>query len=242
MLMKDDGPRIDSSPETDTELDHSAIVDSNFSVNSVGLAVDNNGQGNNNNNLTPKDKENNTPTTNTPTMPNNRKKKAPVKKRKARKAAPKPTNDTAAKDPSDDPPRKKIANPFEMEAATQLGCDSDGWEGPACGTDPTEVKLLDEEVVGKVGKGITEPVFVPIAEDALKKLTVNNIKKDLRIRNVGMPRSKKKASLLAHLKDALAQKVPVFPVDQITTTKGDDMADFAVGAEWKGLMPDVDVD
>ena len=121
-----------------------------------------------------------------------------------------------------------------MEDAFDHGYDSDGWAGPERGTDPKEVDALKEDEL--VSKTITEPVFISISDDALKKLTVSQIKHELMIRNVGLLRSKKKEALLGHLKDALAKNMPVFPPDQITTTKtGDYMADFAVGAEWKSL-------
>jgi len=107
-------------------------------------------------------------------------------KNKSKEAASKGDNGSSkSNDPAVDPPRKKITNPLDMEEAFYNGYDSDGWEGPTPGTDPKEVAALDKGEAGAADLAV--PTHVPISDDGLKKLTVDNIKHELEIRNVGLP-------------------------------------------------------
>jgi hypothetical protein len=174
------------------------------------------------------------------------KKRAPP----AAKAAPKRTKNNDGASGKADPPRKKSSlNAKQREAATNIGYDSDGWEGPNTGTDPAEAEAVLEEALGNkkpmaVVPVIAIPQHVPISKEGLNKLTIAELKEELRIRKVGLPRKKKKTDLQEHLMQALQKKMPVYPEEMLDTDKkkgGDDMADFAVGAYWEELTPDIKV-
>jgi len=176
------------------------------------------------------------------TMPKAKKKKIATKKAKAPV-----TGDNGH--PSVDPPRKRVVDPTLMEEAFENGYDSDGWEGPERGTNQDELDAVDEEAVEAMSPPHpednlpTEPVHVPISEDSFKKLTVKELKWELTIRRVPTPKgSVKKAVLQQKLKDALAQKYPVYPKDQLKQSAKDDMSMFSVGAYWEPLEADIDVD
>ena len=152
-------------------------------------------------------------------------------------------------DPAVDPPRVQRDEPTGAEEeAFEEGYDSDGWEGPPTSTDPAEYEEVEEDEVDNSSRPVVEtvleePIHVPIADDTLARLTVKQITLELKKRNVGLPRSKKKANLLQRLKEALDKKTPVYPEDQQTDIRGDDdMADFSLGAKWIELEGDVDVD
>lgn len=68
------------------------------------------------------------------------------------------------------------------------------------------------------------------------------LKHELKIRQVILPRDKKKDSLRKQLRDALAMKKLVMPVTAPEVEAEDDMADFALGAKWTPLTADADVD
>ena len=261
IFKKDGGPRIDSDSLSDEEeriKDMPSILNSNANgIGSVTVA-DNNVHLNNISNIsTPGETTkinvvtSDAMATGKRTPPKHKRAKKPpgsAASKKNNKANNSQSNDTKkTTDPSVDPPRKKVINPLEMEEAFDNGYDSDGWEGPPPGTDKREIEALFEEEVGAGAAAaavcvLTEPKHVPIADDVLNKLTVENIKHELEIRNVGLPRNKKKDSLRNHLKDALSKEMPVLPANQIKKATGDDMADFAVGAYWSELKPDIDVE
>mgnify|MGYP000036765968 CR=1 FL=1 len=253
MFKKDDGPRIESGSSSEDESDTNATPKNNSNANGLASRTMDNVVGVGHVNIsTPQQARNNLVSPHNVAMDNRKKspspKKRPARQRKKAPKKPPMTNDHGKKseqlnEPSVDPPRKEINNPLEMEVAFDHEYDSDGWEGPQKGPDPKEVAMCDEdEVRPTVTNVATEPTHVPISDEKLQSLKIKQIKNELRIRNIGLPRTKKKDALLAHLKDTLSKEMPVYPVNQIKELSGDDMADFAVGAYWKELVPDIDVD
>lgn len=244
------GPRIDSESSSDeAESNGSPRQFSNGGVSSVvGMTLNNIGNDDGGEKiLSVEETTKPAASTDNATMGKSKRKKASTAKKNKKETkettSTSNANDgaTLTKDPSEDPPRKRLNNPLEMGAAFEQGYDSDGWLGPERGTNPKELEALDEDEL-KADDVVIEPCFMPISDDTLNGLTVSQIKHELLIRNVGLPRSKKKASLLSHLKDALAKKVPVYPPGQRTKPNGEDMADFEVGAKWIELIPDLNVD
>lgn len=177
----------------------------------------------------------------------------------ARKSKKKPkANDGAGdnEDASDPPRRQRTLTTQEMEVALENGYDSDGWCGPKLGTDPKELAAAEEDAVGEEtvvetvhedeednGEVVPAPaVHIPITNDDFRKLSVAQLKHELFIRKVGLPRDRRKEGLRKHLKQALEQQLPVFSVAVLgDVATANVMADFAVGAFWEELSPNIDV-
>ena len=190
-----------------------------------------------------------------------KKKDAPDHGKRSKKTNAKRNNN----DKKADPPRKKLPNLLEMEEAFEHGYDSDGWEGPPRGTDDDEVNQLNEEsldemcttavAVGTVDTSGSDnqptPAPVHIDEETLNKLTVAMLKSELISRKVPLKGLASKPKLQACLREALSQKLPVYSAaaleseqkkNKINKRKEDDMSAFAIGAKWRVLEADVDVD
>jgi len=123
-----------------------------------------------------------------------------TKKRAEKKAESRPKNNHKKKidnnddDPDIDPPRKTMPNLLEMEEAFDQGYDSDGWSGPARGTDPKEVAATAEESLTETNdteqtvtatneatneaatEEVSVPKHVPIDDNALQTLTIPMLK------------------------------------------------------------------
>jgi len=174
------------------------------------------------------------------------------RKRKNNDGTKKKKNDC---EPSIDPPRATMSNPLEMEDAFQEGYDSDGWIGPPRGTDEKELEDVEEDPITE--KETTtqepetapiEPTHIPIPDDAFKKLTIVQLKHELSVWKVKATGLNKKQALQERLREALEHKLPVFSMEDLSKEKSkgkpkvDDMSAFALGAFWKELTPDIDVD
>ena len=136
--------------------------------------------------------------------------KQPQKRRKKksnntqRRALPTNTNT----EPSHDPPIRRPVNPMRMAEAFTNGYDSDGWEGPPTGTNAEELEAVDVEELPEGVDGAdevnteealadeeeNEPRHINIAEEDLLQMKVADLKLQLSIRNVGLPKRKNKDS------------------------------------------------
>ena len=242
--------------ETATEIHDEIVREPNVvTVANVVDAGDNNTSFDNVN-LPPATPQDHNPTPKPVTM-DTRKKSAKEKNKstkngKTKKAKEKPQPKDNNCHPSVDPPRTKASNPLEMEAAFDEGYDSDGWVGPPRGTDPNEEDAVDEKELPEITNDAPRPApapttttqtgHIPIPEDVLNKMTILMLKHELRIRNVSLPKAKKKADLLAKLREALDKECPVLAAKDLPEKGPDDLADFAIGSAWRQLEADIDVD
>ena len=160
--------------------------------------------------------------------------------------------------------RRKIKNITEKEDNPD-GYDSDGEVGPfydALKMEPTqdpdeEISALPTEgttvpeaflnnlstVPGEIRQNSeattnTEPVFIPIATDVVEKMIMNDLKHELKIRN--LPYQGKKNELKRRLLKALEElvKVSKFDIKPIVKKKNEVGKGFPESAYWKELKPD----
>jgi hypothetical protein len=109
------------------------------------------------------------------------------------------------------PRTRQIPNFERMEPRFNDGYDSDGMEPPPNGNDEfeedaimerqsdgVEILLEGEEMEAEMGENppLQQPRHIAISEDALKKLTVAELKHELRIREVQFGSTLKKTGLL----------------------------------------------
>jgi len=138
--------------------------------------------------------------------------------------------------PSIDPPRASLGNPYDMEDAHADGYDSDGWQGPPTGTNEAEIDALQETPVEEGAPGteneagqvaateqenpvvVTTPTHIDIPENDLIKLTVAQLKEELKIRKIPFPSVSKKAQLQEKLREALQKEMPVYSSANIANT------------------------
>lgn len=183
------GPRIDSESSSDeAESNGSPRQISNGGVSSVvGMTLNNIGNDDGGEKiLSVEETTKPAASTDNATMGKSKRKKASTAKKNKKETkettSTSNANDgaTLTKDPSEDPPRKRLNNPLGMEAAFEQGYDSDGWLGPERGTNPKELEALDEDEL-KADDVVIEPCFMPISDDTLNGLTVSQIKHELLI-------------------------------------------------------------
>jgi hypothetical protein len=162
------------------------------------------------------------------------------------------------------PEMRKIPNFDRLGAKFDAGYDSDGEPPPKTVTVDFDEPAIEERTAegtrivqegSRIAVGSVEnvhiavnrePRHIAIDEASLKKMTVANLRQELRIREVHFIPTLKKPDLLKRLQQALARKVKVSIFGPIHTDKGttgkkkaglNDMAGFAPGAYWEQLKP-----
>jgi len=242
----DDETEQDDDDEMETRTDDEVLVDS---TNAASL--DNNG--NDTTNKCDLDISKMSHNLNTEEMA---KTAASTKKKKHRRTKRK----SAA---SVDPPRVTLRNnPLDIERQNVEGYDTDGSLGPPRGTDAADEALTKEDALPEKSNVVppteqeAEPTATPapidISEDTFKKLTIPMLKLELTIRKIPLTGLNNKTKLQGKLREALDKRVPVFSKAQLEEErkknkaqgkkKPDDMSAFAIGAYWRPLKADVEVD
>jgi len=178
-----------------------------------------------------------------------------------------PKQNSGSNATSEDPAVPTVPNPYDLEAGFGDGYDTDGWEGPPIGTCQDEIEEAKEPSIKRddqpraptdsnvdaveEGANPTTAVHVPIAEEDLKKMTIAQLKEELKKRKVPLKGLSNKAAFVGKLQEALQHQLPVFSEEQLAAQekkekeknrKPDNMSCFPIGAYWKALEPTVDVE